>query len=257
MCNDVLSPMGRRDVFRKGANGTFVLFCLMAEQWGYGLPTCQQAAQQPNGEPPAAAEELTSEMVSQYCKVIEWVLDVRLTESQKQKAKQFLKGYFERNDRERKCRRELPYTMRKMRQEATAGGAEAQWRQQVYFASHPIFLPGEPPLTREVADAWIAMDYFVRSRYYDSMKETAGKYPSVTFPRLWKVTPPDRSDARPRRTARPGEVEDPAHGRTLQVFCAAGGARGTDGALRRHERQEPCGTLAEGGSRLESAAISD
>jgi hypothetical protein len=146
--------------------------------------------------------ELDGESVAQYCQVLEWALDVRLSNDQKAEVDRMLRGYAERGDREQleqvrsavetqielsaltpaerraACAKNLPGTMRKLDEDAAAGQYQARWTLRIYYAAHPATAPGPPPLTRDLADCWIALDAFLR-RQVLAEKPDAGASPSA------------------------------------------------------------------------------
>jgi hypothetical protein len=64
------------------------------------------------------------------------------------------------------ARQNLPHSLKAMRENSAGQEAEAKWLLSVYHRAYPTVAPGDPPLTRDVADAWIAMDNFLRSQLW-------------------------------------------------------------------------------------------
>ena len=135
--------------------------------------------------------ELTEENTTRYCQVLEWALRVELSNDQKAEAARILQSYVEHQDREQlehvrsavetqlelaemtpaerrdACAKNLPGTLRKLDEEAANGQYEARWIRRIYYAAHPAVAPGPPPLTRDLADSWLELDAWLRSRVLD------------------------------------------------------------------------------------------
>lgn len=144
----------------------------------------------PNTTAGSLPTELTEETFSTYCKMVEMLFAVRLSASQKATGRKILQDYFfqkntkgirsvqsaveEYNSLLKKdpterifaIRRELPASLREIRENPDGQEAEAKWLLSVYHAAHPTIAPGDPPLTRDVADAWIGMDHFLRAQLW-------------------------------------------------------------------------------------------
>lgn len=135
---------------------------------------------------PPVTEELTAEMVSQYCQLINWLLDVHLSEAQKAKVKQILSSYYQKQDKERirtfhvyldtytelaampanqrrlHCLMNTPDLLKKMEVSDGVSPEEARFLRQVYFSAHPVYLPGNPHMTVDIMKAWLEIDHFIR-----------------------------------------------------------------------------------------------
>jgi hypothetical protein len=134
---------------------------------------------------------LTLYTVNRYCDFVEWLLEVPMTQSQRAEVQEFLRGSWTSGSREgidavggilkgadalramepakrdqvrENCRRDM---LRFWRAAAQKGDAASKLMVQVYDAGHVALAkggPGEPPLTRQAADAALEVTYFMASR---------------------------------------------------------------------------------------------
>jgi hypothetical protein len=146
--------------------------------------------QNTNPASPSLPSELTGEMFHAYCKVVEMVLAVRLSLFQKASAKQILRVYFLQGnakgirsvqealdlyrslmakgaqERAIQARQILPHMIEEVYERPQGQEAEAKWLRGIYHAAHPVVSPGNPPLTRDVVDAWVSTDHFLRAQIW-------------------------------------------------------------------------------------------
>lgn len=176
-------------------------------------PAVVQAADEPTvvapGDPP-----LTREGIQRFTNLMEWLLDVPLTELQKQRIDESLRQSWADGDKEdiqsyvavlaleaqtaalspeeRRLLREQaqPDVLKELRAQTDDEGA--RWLLEIYDAGHQPIAEGKPPLTRQVTDAFVELFCFMLSEaagmkleapadLRDEMaKSLAASYPDLT-----------------------------------------------------------------------------
>ena len=159
-----------------------------------------------------AAEEtpLTQEKVDRYRLLFEWVLDAPTTQEQRQKLQGWLIQCWnshnaadiqsalrmvqmqialeKRPDREREQLRQQvqPKFLETLRQQPD--NAASQWVFSIYDAAHKPIAEGDPPLTRQISDAYCEVLFFMRSQVLnDNSLQVNQKVLDLFAPELAKV----------------------------------------------------------------------
>ncbi|MFI5378458.1 MAG: hypothetical protein ACHRHE_04110 [Tepidisphaerales bacterium] len=144
------------------------------------------------GRPP-----LTQATVDEVADFVEWLMEVPLTDGQRQAVQQHLIDSWNKNDKEEmdgtaevlKVRTQLSAmtkAQRELARQAVQPELIKNWRQDrhaiartmlgIYDAAHQPIAAGEPPLTRQSADATIELLYFMASQVAggEEVQPTAG-----------------------------------------------------------------------------------
>ncbi len=123
--------------------------------------------------------ELTEEIIRDYIATVGYVYQIRFSDAQQAQLRRFLTGYWKNNDQARirdtlqtvqagekimqmpQQEREafvkllLPKAMEVVRKEAQRGAADSRWLLDAYYEAHPPLAKGNPPLVREMIEAYI------------------------------------------------------------------------------------------------------
>lgn len=128
---------------------------------------------------PSADPDLRS-----YQTLVEWLLDVRLNDVQREELGRYADSYRYSDDPQRRqvfadclqfydqllamgpaerdaqCRLIRAITLTEQWKIARTGDPEANFMLDLYYAAHPPIAEGRPPLTRDIVDALMEFDYF-------------------------------------------------------------------------------------------------
>lgn len=154
----------------------------------------------------ASTPSLTAEMLTTYEGFIAYLLDIEFNTAEKTKLRQFVRGYWQTGDAEKiqttlnileLCEqfmareaeeRELlrvqmlPNILLETAKYAKQGDAEAQLLLDAYYRNNPPIAPGNPPLTRDMVDAFLNADYFVQTQIYKKkMSPMDAKNKEITY----------------------------------------------------------------------------
>ena len=167
------------------------------------------------GNPP-----LTESMVSHYSFFIAWLLEIPLTQPLKDRLRTMLledwkkpkeiesdmkeldwqldMARYENGDVERVFERSVvqPDMVKKMR--ADKRNPDAQWLVAAYDKAHPPIAAGNPPLTRQAADAWTELFCFIRNQsgapHMDATPAVKDDF-AHTLTESWAKYPPEQQKA--------------------------------------------------------------
>jgi hypothetical protein len=167
------------------------------------------------GNPP-----LTESMVSHYSFFIAWLLEIPLTQPLKDRLRTMLledwkkpkeiesdmkeldwqldMARYEHGDAERVFERSVvqPDMVKKMR--ADKRNPDAQWLVAAYDKAHPPIAAGNPPLTRQAADAWTELFCFIRNQsgapHMDATPAVKDDF-AHTLTENWAKYPPEQQKA--------------------------------------------------------------
>jgi hypothetical protein len=167
------------------------------------------------GNPP-----LTESMVSHYSFFIAWLLEIPLTQPLKDRLRTMLledwkkpkeiesdmkeldwqldMARYENGDVERVFERSVvqPDMVKKMR--ADKRNPDAQWLVVAYDKAHPPIAAGNPPLTRQAADAWTELFCFIRNQsgapHMDATPAVKDDF-AHTLTENWAKYPPEQQKA--------------------------------------------------------------
>lgn len=140
--------------------------------------TAGRAARLAPGSPP-----LTQEMVDRFNLFFEWLLEAPTTQAQRDQLKGYLVGVWKSANREcidgatravrlqteldQKSEADREYIRQRVRPLYLEGlrkspnDLSAQWALGLYDAAHKPIVPGDPPLTRQICDAFAEVLYFM------------------------------------------------------------------------------------------------
>jgi hypothetical protein len=123
--------------------------------------------------------ELTEEIIRNYTETVGYVYRIRFSDAQQAQIRRFLTGYWKNNDqarirdtlqtiqagekimqmpvqeREAFVKLLLPKAMEVVRKEAQRGAEDSKWLLNAYYAAHPPLAKGNPPLVRDMVEAYI------------------------------------------------------------------------------------------------------
>jgi hypothetical protein len=142
---------------------------------------------------------LTGQMVDQFCRFIEWVVDAPLTGEQRQLLQAYLVDGWKKRDKNtidtavgllklREQVNQLPAEKRELLRAKVQPELLKNWRQQqkydpsarwilgIYDAAHKPIAPGNPPLTRQVTDAYAEVVSFMASEVTGNPKATGKEF---------------------------------------------------------------------------------
>ncbi len=167
------------------------LICLVGALWiSLAAANCNAQSPEKNRTPArpttatAQPDTTADPALRHYNALVEMLLDVKMTHSQRVQLRVFADAYrFSKDARKREtfnnclafhdqlmampaaqrtaqCRQLRAVTLTEQWKIAKTGDAEAKWMLDTYYAAHPPLATGAPPLTHEIVDALIEFDYF-------------------------------------------------------------------------------------------------